>query len=149
MKKYVFISLLALVAMVFTGCYTNDPLHKKTVDLVVKSRDWRWDSSGQRFFCEFEVPELTSKVYNYGEVSLNREYNSGKENMYQVSLPETTFMTEEVDDGNGSTSIVYYTQLVDYIYGPEFVAVYYTVNDYYYSDDFLPEAMVFRLQMTY
>ena len=149
MKKYVFISLLALVAMVFTGCHSEDaPQHKKTVDLVAYSNSWTFDNGANAFYCHFDVPEITSKVYNYGEFSVNREYNSGTPRAYQVALPETTYLQEEVDDGAGGTTMVYYQQHLDYAIGVGFVEVFCTISDFYY-DDFSPDAMLFRLQMTY
>ena len=149
MKKYVFISLLALVALVFTGCQSADaPQHKKTVDLVANASSWSFDDGANMYYCHFDVPEITSKVYNYGEFSVNREYNSGTPRAYQVALPETTYLQEEVDDGHGTISVINYQQHLDYAIGVGFIEVFCTISDFYY-EGFSPDAMLFRLQMTY
>ena len=104
MKKYVFICLLALVATVFTSCNRNEPLVKKTIDLTVKSSNWAFDEGINAYYCHFDVKELTEYVYNYGEYSIHREYNTGKSNAYQVALPETTYIQVELDNGDETTS---------------------------------------------
>ena len=152
MKKYVFISLLALVALVFTGCTDcnckHEPtpecqFHKKTVDLVANASSWSFDDGANMYYCHFDVPEITSTVYNYGEFSVNRKYNSGTQNAYQVALPETTYLQADVEGGT-----VFYQQHLDYAIGVGFIEVFCTISDFYY-DGFSPDAMLFRLQMTY
>jgi len=149
MKKYIFICLMAVVAMVFAACESNNAkFHKMTIDLVVKQSNWDFDNTTGQFFCHFEVPELTAQVYDYGEISVNREYNSGKANAYQVSLPETTYRYIDLDNGDGTTTPYYYQEHVDCAYGIGFVEVFVTVSDFYY-EGYTPDAMLFRLQMTY
>ena len=151
MKKYLVICLFAVVAIGMTGCRNESVCYfnKKTVDLQVPQNKWAFDASANMFYCHFDVPELTAKVYDYGEVSVNREYNSGTNKAYQVALPETSYKVEEVDNGDGTYSTFYYAQHIDYAYGVGFVEVFYTISDYFYGDDFTPEAMLFRLQLTY
>lgn len=148
MKKYVFICLLALVAVVFTACNNNDPLRKKTVDLVVNTNNWEFDNSANMFFCHFNVPEMTAEVYNYGEVSISHEYNPGTQNAYQIALPETVYRQEDLDNGDGTTSPYYYQQHLDYAIGVGFVEIFCTISDFYYKD-YTPDAMLFRMQITY
>lgn len=150
MKKYVFICLMALIGIVMTSCQTNEPckFNKKTVDLNVTQDKWKFDDGANMFFCHFSVPEITAQVYNHGEFSIHREYNSGTNNAYQVALPETTYKSEDIDNGDGTYSTVYYQQHIDYVIGVGFVEVFCTISDFYY-EGFTPEAMVFRLQLTY
>ena len=148
-EKYVILCLLAFMGMVLTGCQNNEPqLRKMTIDLEVFQKNWTFDQQGNRYYCQFEVPELTSTIYNYGEVSLNREYNTGTKDAYQVALPETTYKSEQLTDSVGNLVDYYYQQHVDYIYGIGFVEVDLTISDFIYGD-FQPEDMLFRLQMTY
>ena len=138
--------------MGFTACRSNEPqLQKKTVDLAVKSSQWEFDESVNQYYCHFNVPELTESVYNYGEVSINREYNSGTKNAYQVALPETSYKVEyEYDETTGEViNTFYYAQLVDCVYGIGFVEVFYTISDFFYPAGEKPEGMLFRLQLTY
>ena len=149
MKKTIFICLLAVVAMGWTSCQSQDaPKHKKTIDLNVNQSQWDFDNSANMFFCHFDIPELTAQVYDYGEISVNHEYNSGTAKAYQVALPETVYKTEDLDNGDGTTSPYYYQQHIDYAYGVGFVEVFVTISDFYY-EGYTPESMVFRMQMTY
>ena len=147
MKKYVFFCLLALMSVGFVSCNKDKvPFHKETVDLVVKASNWEFDTGANMYFCHFDVPALTADVYNYGEISVSREYNSGTAKAYQVALPETTYQSVDLDNGDGTTSPYYYQQHIDYATGIGFVEVFCTISDFYY-DDFNPGAMLFRLQM--
>lgn len=148
MKKYVFVSLLALVAMVFTACDDmTTPRHKKTIDLVANLSSWNFDSNTGQYFCHFDVADLTANVYNYGEISISHEYNSGTPKAYQVPLPETTYLVQNLDDGQGGTVPYYYQEHIDYVVGIGYVEIFLTISDYYY--EYSPDAMVFRMQMTY
>ena len=156
MKKYLFICLLALAACMGSCTYptyvTEEcKFNKKTVDLVVTQDKWTFDEGANMFFCHFDIPELTEQVYNYGEVSVNREYNSGTKNAYQVALPETSYKVEYKNDENTGEVLntFYYAQHVDYAYGIGFVEVFYTISDFFYPEGEKPEGMLFRLQLTY
>ena len=150
MKKYLFICLMAVVVTGMMSC-SNDKectckpcqFRQQTLDLIVQQKDWTYDSNAKMYFYHFDVPELTSEIYNYGEVSINREYNNGTQNAYQVALPETTYQQTTVD-GNP----YYFQQHIDYAYGIGFVEICITISDFYY-DDFTPTDMIFRMQMTY
>ena len=160
MKKYAFICLLALIAFVQTGCVfqgsstTPDcKYHAKTIYLEVKQNEWKYDTNNQQFYTHFDVPEITANIYNYGNYSLHREYNTGLNTAYQVALPQSIFMSETVSQGS-STSVVYYTQLVDYVVGVGYVEVQVTNSDFYYPTNtqgnlINPESMVFHLQLIY
>ena len=157
MKKVVFFCLLSIAAMGLTGCRdctcqhgpTQDCYyHAQTLDLTVNPNQWVYDAGLGQFYCSFDVPDITANVYNYGTFNLFREYNSGTKNAYQVSLPETTYLSAEEDDGSGNIKIVYYQQHVDYAVGIGIVEVFLTISDFYYTN-FTPEAMHFRLQLIY
>jgi hypothetical protein len=146
MKKYVFICLLAVVALCLTGCESNGPqFHKKTIDLKMTQNDWQFDNQSGRFFCQFNMPEITESVYNYGSWTISREYNYGTPNAYQVILPESSYYKEDVGNGN----YAYYTQHIDYVVGVGFVEIDYIISDFYYPAQFVPEAMNFRMQLVY
>ena len=148
MKKYLFICLMAVVALGMTGCVEKECTCKpcqfcqETLDLTVLQKDWQFDGTVQVYFYRFDVPELTAEVYNYGEVSINREYNKGTSHAYQVTLPETTYKQTTV-----GSDPYYYQQHVDYAYGIGFVEIAVTISDFVYEA--VPETMYFRLQMTY
>ena len=149
MKKYLLIGLVAMMGLGMTGCTINsssepsERMHKQTIDLNVKASSWIWDAGANMYYCHFDLPELTGDIYNYAEVSINREYNTGSSKAYQVALPETTYLTEKVNNQD-----YFYQQHIDYAYGVGFVEIFCTISDYYY-EGFTPEAMIFRMQLTY
>lgn len=148
MKKYLLIGLVALMGLGMTGCTINsssepsERMHKQTIDLNVKASSWIWDAGANMYYCHFDLPELTGDIYNYAEVSINREYNTGSSKAYQVALPETTYLTEKVNNQD-----YFYQQHIDYAYGVGFVEIFLTFSDYIYDQQ--PDPMVFRMQLTY
>ena len=148
MKKYLLIGLVAMMGLGMTGCTINsssepsERMHKQTIDLNVKANSWVWDAGANMYYCHFDLPELTGDIYNYAEVSINREYNTGSSKAYQVALPETTYLTEKVNNQD-----YFYQQHIDYAYGVGFVEIFLTFSDYVYDQQ--PDPMVFRMQLTY
>ena len=149
MKKYLLIGLLAMMGLGMTSCTFNSSsepsgskIHQKTIDLNVKASSWIWDAGANMYYCHFDLPELTSDIYNYAEVSVNREYNTGSSKAYQVALPETTYLRTVVNNQD-----YFYQQHIDYAYGVGFVEIFLTFSDYVYDQQ--PNPMVFRMQLTY
>lgn len=148
MKKYLLIGLVAMMGLGMTGCTINsssepsERMHKQTIDLNVKASSWIWDAGANMYYCHFDLPELTGDIYNYAEVSINREYNTGSSKAYQVALPETTYLTEKVNNQD-----YFYQQHIDYAYGVGFVEIFLTFSDYVYDQQ--PDPMIFRMQLTY
>lgn len=154
MKKYI---LLAVIGALFlVSCQDNSPeckYHTTTLNLDVKQPDWKFDENAKQFYYHFDVPEITSYVYNYGNWSICREYfgNDAKSQAddYQVALPQSLYMVEEVVDTVTNTfTPVYYTQHLDYRLGIGYVDIQVTNSDYFYGQD-NPEDMSFRLQLIY
>lgn len=160
MKKIAILCVLALFAFAQTACVfqtdTHTPdckFHTKTIDLVINQNEWKYDSQNRQFYARFDLPEITANIYNYGNYSLHREYNTGLSTAYQVALPESKFMSETVTYTDGSQGEVYYTQLVDYRIGVGYVEIQVTNSDFYYTNTYgnliYPESMNFRLQLIY
>lgn len=145
MKKVLLILSIIAVAIGFTSC-EDEPCryHTQTLDLRVMQVDWQFDDNTLQYYYHFDVPEITPFVYNYGNWSISREYNSGTKDAYQVALPQSVYMTETLSDG----SIAYYTQHIDYRVGIGYVEIQLTNSDYYYEQE-KPENMLFRLQLIY
>lgn len=151
MKKSIIICLMTLgVIAGFTSCKQGNryQLNKYTKDLIVNAGQWEFDKGANMYFCHFDVEELTTEVYDYGEISVSREYNTGTKNAYQVALPETSYKQILLDNTEGSSDPYYYQQHIDYAFGVGFVEVFVTISDFYY-DDYQPENMLFRLQLTW
>ena len=153
MRQYVFILVCLLGSMLLTGCVVNGSsctCKSKTISLPVASQDWQYDSEMQRFYCHFKLSEITSTVYEKGQWTINREYNTGTKNAYMVALPESVFKTEVLSNG----SIIYYTQHIDYAVGIGWVEITLTNSDYGYDQDqqgylIAPESMQFLMQIDY
>ena len=148
---------MALVGLNMTGCISVDPdckYHADPIYLKVQSQDWTFDTQNEQFFVSFDVPELTRKVFDNGSYSLHRVYNYGiTEKTYQVGLPQTLYLWENVTSG-GTTQTIYYQQLVDYRVGIGYVEFQVSNSDFFYPSDannnlIKPEAMVFHLQLIY
>ncbi|MEE1253806.1 MAG: hypothetical protein UHJ11_01975 [Paludibacteraceae bacterium] len=145
MKKVLLILSIIAVAIGFTGC-EDDPCYynTQTLDLRVMQADWQFDDNTLQYYYHFDVPEITPFVYNCGNWTICREYNSGTADAYQVALPQSVYMTEALADG----SIAYYTQHIDYRVGIGYVEIQLTNSDYFYGQE-KPESMLFRLQLIY
>ncbi len=147
MKKYLLIGLMGLAAFCISGCSNNVPeckYHTQTLDLKVMQPDWQFDTNTQQFYYEFDVPEITSFVYNYGNWTISREYNAGTADAYQVALPLSIYMVDSLDNGG----VAYYTRHIDYRVGIGYVDIQLTNSDYFYPQE-NPEDMLFRLQLIY
>ncbi len=138
------ILLIAVCGLMLVSCQDNTPecyYHKKTVDLQANPNEWAFDTVAKQFFCRFDMPEVTSYVYHYGEWSVNREFNHKKAGAYQVALPMNIFMTETTQEER----IDFYTQYIDYRLGIGYVDIQLTNSDRLYAPQ-NPEGMHFRLQ---
>lgn len=151
MKKHLFIGLVAMLALCLVGCESKEQqeFNKLTLDLHVDQADWQWDNDNLQFYYHFDVPEITWQIYDYGNWSISREYNYGTNDAYQVALPQSVYMVEEVEDEETHEKYnVYYTQHIDYAVGAGWVEIILTNSDYMYASD-NPATMHFRLQLIY
>ncbi len=149
MKKEFIVMLLAVMGL--TGCQEKiiqNEFHTETLDLFVESSDWEFDMETLQFFYHFDIPEITTRVYDNGNWTICREFGKGTKNAYQVALPMSTFETDTLVD----KSVVYYTQYVDYRISVGYVEIQLTNSDYMYTTDkkgdlVPPDDMYFRLQL--
>ncbi len=160
MKKYIIICVMAIVGLWLPSCTYNtytEPnasggsdckFHAFTRDLKASASNWVFDSEANMYYAHFDIPDITNEVYKYGIITISREYKSGTDNAYLVSLPETSYQSVDLDNGDQTTSPYYFSQHIDYAVGVGFVEIFITISDFYY-DDFTPEAMQFRLQVAY
>ena len=148
MKKYVFISMMALVTMVLTGCEKNEPcqFHKVNVDFVVPHNTWTYDSEMGWYSAVYETNALSTYVYDYGTWTMSHEYNPGTADAYLIQLPEILSLPDEDESGN---LLGYYYQRIDYEVGVGYVRVYVTNLDYAYLPGWKPEEMYFHMQIVY
>jgi hypothetical protein len=147
MKKGVFFALMAVVIIGLSSCertkIINEPcqFNKKTIDMPIKSSEWKFDDENRQFYAHFNISALNADVYDYGTFSMYREYNYGTKDAYQVALPQSVFMTDTFEE----RSVVYYTQYIDYRVGIGYLDIQLTNSDYQYGQE-NPESMLFRFQ---
>lgn len=144
MKKLSVLFAVLLMAFGFSSCEYHNEYKNTTInlDLHINSADWQWSEKGEYYYYTFSVPEMTNTIYNKGIVVVYREYNKGKSNAYQISLPRIFPMT---DSGSGEV----YSQIVDFSYLPQQVEIAVTNSDLKYDLKTNPESMDFRLSMMY
>lgn len=154
MHKHLLIGILALVALILTGCTDKTKevkeFHSDTFDITVLSADWEFDNKTMQFYYHCYLDEISSEVYNYGNWTLSREFDGGSKNAYQVALPMSTFMTDTLPN----KSVYYYTEYLDYRVGVGYVEIQVTNSDYFYPKDakgklIKPDNMYFRMQVMY
>ena len=144
MKKRTYFAVMVCVLVGFSSCnyYPKETVYEsnfKTLDLRVDANQWLVSQDGDYYYCTFNVPELTSQIYNYGVVTCYREYNKGTTNAYQLPLPQTI---HNVDAGDGTL----YTSTIDFSFAVGLVEIVLTNNDFKYV---APERMDFRLNMVW
>ena len=156
MKKVLFIVCAVVLMAGLAGCKksTQEIEKAETIDLSVAQRDWLFDDQTLQFYCDFDMPEITAKMYNYGSWTLNREYNRGYRDAYQVALP----MSEYAHDTLVNGSVLYYTRHTDYRIAVGYIDVQVTYSDFPFEKDasgkynltgLVPEGMDFHLQLVY
>ena len=141
--------------MVFTGCEKNEPCTCKqvTYELRVDQDEWEFDDNTHQFFAHFTIKELTGDVLKYGVVSATRVIKENN-NTYQVALPMSSYLGEEIEYTDGTKDTIFYTQHIDYRYGEKYVDVQLINSDWsYYIDNnenyINPDAMTFIMRITY
>jgi len=142
MKKHIYLALVCATALV--GCQEKAPeckFHTTTLTMTVKKSDWKFDDKEKFFFCAFDAPEITTKIYNTGSWTMHRKMNFNSPNEYQVALPSNTFKNDTLTE----EAVVHYTQYIDFRIGVGFVEIQLTNSDYLYGQE-PPETMQFRLQ---
>lgn len=140
-----------LMGLAFTGCtYTTvSNLEMKTIDVHVRASDWQYTDMADNnyFYCVVDMPEITSEVFNRGEVQAYRIFYDNNNEPFKHILPDV-FHSKEVIDGN----TFLYTTTVDCIYGAGWLELNYRVSDFVYDEgdyrNFAPQAMDFSIVVT-
>ena len=158
MKK-LFILLVIGIAATLVGCkpqyyydYTTNNYyeggecyyHTKVIDLDATADSWvlnTRDDGTQFISASFDIPALTSTVYNYGAVCCYAEFNGGTKNAYQLALPATNY-NNFVSEGQ----TIHYSEKIDFIYGIGWVEVDIEYSDQAIYDDAFKDYL-FRLSL--
>ena len=149
MKKILF---LFISSIILAGCNTTivSNLEMETIDVNVRANDWQYThmSDNNYFRCVVDMPEITSNVFDQGEVKVYRKFYDKQNNDFFKHILPDVFHVKEVSGNN----TFLYTTTVDYIYGVGWLEFNYRVSDFVYDEgnymDFAPEAMTFSIVVT-
>lgn len=147
MKK-ILLLLLPLLSMISCGnSYTYNGFTVKSYDVHVSANDWQYTdlSSNNYFYCVVDMPEISSYVFDNGEVNVYRVFKKGTRDAFKHILPDVL----HCEEFNGSQPIRY-TTTVDCIYGPGWLEFNYRASDFAYEQNINinPEAMDFTIVIT-
>lgn len=118
----------------------------QAVLLNVKQSDWVYSETPNNnyFSVEFDVPEITSAVFETGLVKMYRVYDYGKDTAAQIEMPYVRHI-EEYDEVGDVWN--FYTETLDYEFQIGKATVFYTQSDFFYEIDLtmVPDPMQFRI----
>ena len=135
MKKFL---LLIIIPILLLSCDdSKNDLNMKVVNLTVSSSDWieNLDQNGlNRYYsCHFSMPEITSSVYQNGNVNGYIVFNNS-----QQMLP----YVRHYENAAGAM----WTRTVDFDYSAGGLNIYVTNSDFIVDP---PEAMDFRVAIVW
>ena len=147
MKK-ILLLLLPLLSMISCGnSYTYNGFTVKSYDVHVSANDWQYTDlpSNNYFYCVVDMPEISSYVFDNGEVNVYRVFKKGTRETFKHILPDVL----HCEEFSGSQTILY-TTTVDCIYGPGWLELNYRASDFAYEQNINinPEAMDFTIVIT-
>jgi len=132
MKKLL---LLTFVTLTLIACRDSKEIQFNSINLSVKSSDWveNVDNQGlNRYYsCHFNMPEITSTVFNSGSVIAYIIVNNSTS---QQNLP----YVRHFENANGAL----WTQTIDFDYAEGGINIYVTNSDFAVDP---PSAMDFRV----
>ena len=150
MNTKTLISAIAAFSLIFVSCKKESPVYitecncsTEAVILNVNASDWAYSDlrDNNYFYAEFDMPEITSTVFETGLVKMYRVYDFESADAVQMEMPFSRYYEEEAEDG-----WIFYTESLDYEFGIGKVTIFYTLSDFFYEDDLslIPDKMQFR-----
>jgi uncharacterized protein YxeA len=154
MKK-ILLLLLPLLALVGCGnIYTYEGSTVKSYDVHIDASDWQYTNNtangtpyaNNYFYCVVNMPEITTSVFNKGEVQAYIVYDKYTNNAFKHVLPYVRHYEELLSNGIWN----YYTETVDCVYGVGWIEFNYRASDFQYEDNLNidPNAMDFTVVIT-
>lgn len=154
MKKFL-ILLLPLFALMSCGnSYTYNGFTVKSYDVHIDATDWQYTNytsngtpfANNYFYCSVDMPEITSSVFENGEVQAYIVYDKRTSNAFKHVLPYVRHYEEQLANGSWN----YYTETVDCVYGIGWVEFNYRASDFAYEDNvnINPNDMDFTIVIT-
>jgi hypothetical protein len=146
MKKFL---LFALVLCMASCTFVERPgTTMKTITIRVKAADWKYTNQGNNnyFYSGVDVPEITSSVFEYGEVKAYLVKDRGDSYYARKHALPYVIHKEEYLNGNW----IFFTETVDFTYGKGWVEFNFRASDFAYEENLSinPEAMEFDVVIT-
>ena len=162
MKK-IYLFLLPLMALMSCGdSYTENTTENsyiyngfsvETYDVHIDASDWQYTNftanglpyANNYFYCVINMPEITSAVFNKGEVQAYIVYNKHTQQAFKHILPYVQHCEASV---NGQWN--YFTKTVDCVYGVGWIEFNFWLSDFAYEDNVYinPTDMDFTIAVT-
>lgn len=149
MKK-IFVLLLPLLALMSCGnTYIYDGFTVESYDLHVDATDWQYTNTvaNNYFYCVVDIPEISSSVFDKGEVNVYRVFKKNTRDEFKHILPDVLHCKEIIDN-----QTFLYTTTVDCIYGIGWLELDYRASDFAYEFgnpmNFAPNTMDFTIVIT-
>jgi ASC-1-like (ASCH) protein len=138
-----------------TACHFENGTQLKTVSVRVNDNEWKYTQEGAEdqfnsnyFYAVVSMPEITEKVFEYGEVKAyavfdRMDYQYARKHL----LPYVLHKEEALND----SVLIYYTETYDVTYGIGWAEFNFRASDfaYEYNEDINPPTMEFDIVITY
>lgn len=163
MKRLLY--FLLVIPILFCSCKGDkgdpgDSTQWHVEELVVGTDDSPWDYSqgsndpavnNNYYFAGFNVPALTSSIYLNGNITCYVIFNYDLPSEESHPLPYVRHIETPVTNADGSTSLVYYTETLDYVFGSGWVEFQFRASDFAYESDaqITPPVCHFRMVLTW
>ena len=153
MKKILF---FVLMCCTLVSCdYEVDGARLKTIRVTVNASDWQYtqqDASDQfnnnYFYFGVNMPEITEKVFDYGEV---KAYAVFDRNSLTYARKHLLPYVLHVEEPTNTGEWLYFTETYDFTYGIGWAEFNFRTSDFAYEDNvnINPPAMDFDIVITY
>ncbi|MBE6319550.1 MAG: hypothetical protein E7075_01140 [Bacteroidales bacterium] len=154
MKK-ILVLMLPILALIGCGnSYTYNGFTVESYDVHIDASDWQYTDytsngtpfANNYFYCRRNMPQITSSVFNDGEVQAYIVYDKHSSLAFKHLLPYVRHYEELLANGTWN----YYTETVDCVYGVGWVEFNYRASDFAYEDNvnINPNDMDFTIVLT-
>jgi hypothetical protein len=130
MKKILFFALLfCLVGCTFEGVGVT----QQVITIKVKANDWTCSQldNNNYYYVGLNVPELTSNVFNRGEVKAYLVYD--RHDVYNARKHALPYVMHKEEFDVAQRDWVFYTETFDFTYGIGWVEFNFRMSDFAYE----------------
>lgn len=137
-KRILLLTVAALALLSVSSCtkryyeeyyIEGDGVQMKQIDFTIRSTDWEvqeLDGGACLIYRQLDVPQITSNVVNYGDVTVSRKLKDANGNVVWTPLP--CVRAQYMDYGTVDEYL--YSTYLDFEWGLGYVMVFYTATDF-------------------